>query len=92
MVAVRPLVVVAGVEPPVTDDVADRLRETCIVRTACSTGEVLDRLDTDVDVVLVAPGLEPDAVGRVRRGGRRLRSQFPKIPGVTRPSSCRVVL
>lgn len=67
MVAARPLVVVAGAEPPVTDELADRLRETCAVRTAYSTDEVLDRLDADVDVVLVAPGLGPGAVERVRR-------------------------
>jgi len=67
MVAVRPLVVVAGAEPSVTDDLADRLRETCVVRTAYSTEEVLDRLDAEVDVVLVAPGLGPEAVERVRR-------------------------
>jgi hypothetical protein len=67
MVAARPLIVVAGAEPPVTDDVADRLRESCVVRTAYSTDEVLDRLDADVDVVLVASGLGPDAVGRIQR-------------------------
>ena len=67
MVAARPLVVVAGAEPSVTDDLADRLRESCIVRTAYSTDEVLDRLDADVDVVLVAPGLGPGGVGRIRR-------------------------
>jgi hypothetical protein len=68
MVGVRPLVVVAGPEPPVTDDLADRLRETCVVRTAYSVDEVLDRLDADVDVVLVAPELGPGAVNCVRRG------------------------
>jgi|GEM_PF-880028 len=67
MVAVRPLVVVAGAESLVTDDVADRLRGTCVVRTAYSTSEVLARLDADVDVVLVAPGLGPGAVARVQR-------------------------
>jgi len=67
MVAARPLVVVAGAEPSVTDDLADRLRETCVVRTAYGVDEVLDRLDGDVDVVLVAPDLGQGAVERVRR-------------------------
>lgn len=67
MVAVRPLVVVAGIDPVATDELADRLRETCVVRTAHTTDEVVDRLDAAVDVVLVAPRPDASAVRSVRR-------------------------
>jgi len=66
MVAARPLVVVGGTQETV-DDLADRLRETCTVRTARDTAEALARLDERVDVVVLGPGLGPDAAAEVRR-------------------------
>ena len=67
MVAAQPLVVLAGGTPEAVDGLADRLRETCTVRTARDTAEALDRLDERVDIVVLAPGLGPDAAADVRR-------------------------
>ena len=67
MVADRPLVVLAAGTQETVDDLADRLRETCTVRTARDTAEALDRLDERVDIVVLAPGLGPDAAADVRR-------------------------
>lgn len=66
MAAVRHLVVVASAEPSTTDALADFLRDAFTVRTAYSTDEVLDRLDPDVDVVLVDPDLPGRGVDAVR--------------------------
>lgn len=75
MATVRHLVVVASAEPATTDSLADLLRDTFTVRTAYSASEVVDRLDPDVDVVLVdreletgdeAAGEGPDPVDAVR--------------------------
>ena len=67
MVADRPLVVLVGGTQETVDDLAGRLRETCTVRTARDTAEALDRLDERVDIVVLAPGLGPDAAADVRR-------------------------
>ena len=67
MVADRPLVVLVGGTQETVDDLADRLRETCTVRTARDTAEALDRLGERVDIVVLAPGLVPDAAVDVHR-------------------------
>lgn len=66
MATVRHLVVIASADPSRTDGLADLLRDTFTVRTAYNTSEVLDRLDDEVDVVLVDPDLSGDAVDAVR--------------------------
>ncbi|MFB6150437.1 MAG: hypothetical protein ABEJ40_01400 [Haloarculaceae archaeon] len=65
MTTARHLVVVAGAGPSMTDALADALRDTCTVRTAYDVAEVVDRLDGEVDVVLVSPDLSPDAADAV---------------------------
>lgn len=65
MAAARHLVVVARADPATTDALADVLRETCAVRTAYSRADVLDRLDEEVDVVLLDPDVETGAVSVV---------------------------
>jgi len=67
MVAAQPLVVLAGGTPEAVDGLADRLRETCTVRTAHDTAETLARLDERVDVVVFGPELDSDAAADVRR-------------------------
>ena len=67
MVADRPLVVLVGGTQETVDDLAGRLRETCTVRTARDTAEALARLGERVDVVVLGPGLGPDAAADVRR-------------------------
>ena len=78
LVTVRHLVIVGSEDPSTTDELAAVLRDTCTVRTAYSTPEVLDRLEPDVDVVLVDPGLGEDSVETVRDAvaGRELDCQF----------------
>ncbi|PSP52747.1 hypothetical protein BRC67_03445 [Halobacteriales archaeon QH_3_68_24] len=67
MVADRPLVVLVGGTQEAVDDLADRLREACTVRTTRDTAEALARLGERVDVVVLGPGLGPDAAADVRR-------------------------
>lgn len=67
MVAARPLVVLAGGGQDAIDGLADRLRETCTVRTASDTAEVLARIDERVDVVVLGPELGTDAAADIRR-------------------------
>ena len=67
MVADRPLVVLVGGTQETVDDLADRLREACTVRTTRDTAEALARLGERVDVVVLGPGLGPDAAADVRR-------------------------
>lgn len=62
----RHLVVVAGSDPAATDELADRLRDAVTVRTAYDVSEVLERLDEEVDVVLVDPAIDEDPVDSVR--------------------------
>lgn len=82
MAATRSLVVVARPDPSPTDSLADLLRETATVRTAYSVEEVLDRLDPEVDAVLVDPGLSSDAVSVVREAvdDRDLGCQIGLLP------------
>jgi len=77
MTAARSLVVVASVEPDVTDDLAEALRDRFTVRTAYSADGLLASLDSEVDVLLVDrefPGLPLDAL-RDRKRERSARWQ-----------------
>lgn len=78
----RSLVIVAGPDPTPTDSLADLMRETATVRTAYSTDDVLDRLDDEVDVVLVDPSLSTDAVSTVHKAvtQRDLDCQIGLLP------------
>lgn len=66
MTATRHLVIVASAESSTTDALADRLRESCAVRTGYTTADVLDRLDDEVDVVVVDPELGTATVSVVQ--------------------------
>lgn len=72
---VRHLVVIGGADPSTTDELAEIIRDSCTVRTAYSTAEVLDRLDPEVDVVLVDSELEGGGV-REAVAARDLPCQF----------------
>ena len=86
MTTARHLVVLASAEPSATDSLADLLRDICTVRTAYTTEEVLDRLDGEVDVVLVDPALAADAVALVTEAveGRALDCQVGVLDAAER--------
>ena len=65
----RHLVVVASTDPSGTDALAERLRDAVAVRTAYDVEEVLNRLDREVDAVLVDPTLADGAVETVQNAG-----------------------
>lgn len=92
MATARHLVVLASAESQTTDALADVLRDTCTVRTAYAVTEVLDRLDADVDVVLLDLDLAGDPVDLVAEvvSERGLDCQIGVLAEADRPADPRV--